>query len=180
MRVMIVVIEPHWTQLRNCLFPAGDTDEYFGFGLTGISRSDELCRLLLRRIVLADRSCLVRQSGSSVKPDPRFVDYVWALAKKSRSGLVDFHTHPFADAHVGFSSIDDQSDRINFPEFVEYLGSGPHASVVLGRRSLDARWYDAQTATIKPINLVRVLGDNMQTIVPTSAGPCADLATACI
>jgi hypothetical protein len=180
MKVMIVVIEQHWTQLRKCLFPAGDDDEHFGFGLTGISRSDELCRLLLRKFVLADSSCLVKQSGFSVKPDPRFVDYVWALAKQSRSGLIDFHTHPFSDTHVGFSGIDDQSELKSFPEVVEYLGSGPHASVVLGRRSLDARWYDAQTATIKPISLVRMLGDNMRTIVPSSADPQTALAPACI
>jgi hypothetical protein len=177
---MIVATEQLWTRLLAELFPRGDNREHFGFGLAGISGSKDQCRLLLRKFLPADSSCLVRQSGVNVRPHPIFVDYVWRLAKQTHSGLIDCHTHPFSDTHVGFSSRDDHSDLINFPELAEYLGSGPHASVVLGHRSLDARWYDAQTATIKPINLVRVLGDNMRTIVPTSANPQADLAPACI
>lgn len=169
MNVLLVAIEPYWTRLRRELFPPGNTHEHFGFGIAGISCFEGTCHLLLRRFIVADRSCVVKQSGVSVKPDPRFVEYVWKLARHSRASLIDFHTHPFSDSHVRFSGIDDRSEYANFPEIVKYLGDGPHASVVLGRNSLDARWYDAGIGQIKPISMVRVLGENLQTIIPTSA-----------
>jgi len=180
MKVIIVAVEQTWTQLQSALLPPGSGDEHFGFAIAGISRSEDVCRLLIRKFILADSSCLVKQSGANVRPDPRFVDYVWTLAKESCSSLIDFHTHPFSDTNVAFSSIDDQSERRSFPRAVEALGEGPHASVVLGRSSLDARWYEAATGEFRTISMVRVLGENLRTIIPTSARQPAALEAACI
>ncbi|GAF89265.1 unnamed protein product, partial [marine sediment metagenome] len=118
---------------------------------------------------LADNSCLLDQSGASVRPDPRFIDYIWTLVKKSNSSLIDFHTHPFSDTNVGFSGIDDRSEMESFPKAVEYLGNGPHTSVVLGRNSLDGRWYNPITKTLEPIAALKILGQKLTTITPTSA-----------
>jgi hypothetical protein len=169
MKVTIIMVAPQYAELRRRLFPLGDTDEQFGCGVAGVSGYPGGYNLLLRLFVPADKSCLVRQSAASIRPDPRFVEYVWTLAEKSGSSLIDFHTHPFCESYVRFSPIDDRDAKNGFPKMVERLGTGPHASVVLGRQSLDAQWYDARARVIRPVAEVRILGENLRTIVPTSA-----------
>jgi len=169
MKVNIVVTEQEYSYLHRKLFPPGDSNEHFGFGLAGINRCHGGCDLLLRKFISADSSCLLGKSGASVRPDPRFVDYVWTLAKKSSSHLIDFHTHPFSDINVSFSEIDDRSESESFPKAVECLGEGPHASIVLGKNSLDARWYNSQTNTLEPIDSVKILDDKLIIIIPTSS-----------
>lgn len=170
MNVNIIVTAAQYAELLRRLFPPGNTDEQFGCGVTGVSRYPGGFNLLLRRFIAADSSCLIKQSGASVRPDPRFVEYIWTLAEKSKGGLIDFHTHPFSSTHVQFSPIDDRDARRGFPKMVKRLGPGPHASIVLGVSSLDAQWYDTRTGAIKSIAKVRILGENLQTLVPTSAG----------
>lgn len=167
-QVQIFTTEYNHDDLRRRLFPPGDSNEHFGLGLAGVSHYPGGCNLLLRKFIAADSSCLIKQAGASVMPDPIFVDYVRALAKKSNSITIDVHTHPFSDKGVTFSGIDDRSEYESFPETVQLLGEGPHASVVLGRNSLDARWYDAKTGKLRPIAAVKVLGKSLKNIVPTS------------
>ena len=170
MKVKIVMTAIQYAWLQRSLFPPGNSDEHFGCGITGVSTYPSGCNLLLRQFIPADKSCLIQQSGASVRPDPRYVEYVWTLAERSAGSLIDFHTHPFCDTHVAFSSIDDRDARSGFPRMVARLGDGPHASVVFGTSSLDAQWYDARTRVIRPVAEVKILGENLQTILPTSAG----------
>ncbi|MFC1635732.1 hypothetical protein ACFL5Z_12905 [Planctomycetota bacterium] len=168
METKIILTETCYEHIRNQLFPPDDSKEHFGFGITGISRCHHICNILLRIFIYADKSCLETQSGGNVRPKREFIQYVWIMAKKSNGSLIDFHTHPFSDANVGFSGIDDNSEYESFPQAVKYLGDGPHASVVLGKNSMDARWYDPTTKILKPVTAVRILGDRMVTIRPTS------------
>jgi len=175
MKVTIIMLATQYVELWSRLFPPGKADEQFACGILGVSHNPGGCNLLLRRFMVADASCLIKQSGASVRPDPKFVEYIWTLADKSGSSLIDFHTHPFCDTHVRFSSIDDHDARDGFPKMVKRFGPGPHASIVFGRRSLDAQWYDAQSRTVKPVAEVKILGENLRTILPTSADPPAIL-----
>jgi molybdopterin/thiamine biosynthesis adenylyltransferase len=116
-----------------------------------------------------DKSCLTNQSGVSVVPDPRFVQYVYNAVKECKGGLITIHTHPFSNENVNFSGIDDRSEADSFPKEVELLEKGPHASIVFGRNSVDARWYDANTKQIKPIKAIKVIGESgTKTLTPTS------------
>lgn len=169
MRIRIIMTEQQYADLTGGLFPAGDDREHFGFALVGVSRSPANCNLLARKFILADESCLIAQSGVSVRPHPMFVEYVWTLAEKSLSGVIDCHTHPFSQDGVAFSSIDDADEEDGFAKKIARLGSGPHASMVLGRKSLDARWYDPRVKDFRPVDMVRILGQDLRTILPTSA-----------
>lgn len=168
MKVKIVTPKSIYDQIRETLFPADSPDEHFGFALAGVIRFFGLCQLLVRMFIPADKSCLIRQSPVSVRPDPRFTQYVWVLAKRSNSCLIDIHTHPFSDTHVTFSPVDDASDRESFFQAEAYLDHGPHASMVFGKNSLDARWYNPITGDFEPVTEVRVIGEQLVTITPTS------------
>ena len=169
MQANLIIPQECYELIRSKLCPLDDPNEQFGFALAGTSTHTGGCNILLRKFIYADNSCLIHQSGAAVKPDPRFVKYIWRIAKLSNSSLVDFHTHPFAGRNVCFSGIDDRSERESFPKAVKYLGKGPHASVVLGKDSLDARWFNTQTATIEPIAAVKILGQTLAVVTPTSA-----------
>ena len=169
MKVNIILTQIQYNKIHCSLLPADDPNEHFGFGIAGVSFYKGGCNLLLRDFIPADSSCLLVQTGASVRPKPGFIDYIWTLAKKSNSCLIDFHTHPFCDAGVSFSSIDNDSESKSFPMLVEFLGDGPHASIVLGRNSLDARWYNPETTILEPISLVKVIGEKLEFIVPTSS-----------
>jgi hypothetical protein len=168
MKVRIVTTQQQYELILRKLLPPGDSNEHFGFGISGISRYGGIINLLLREFVAADDSCLFSQSGANVRPDPRFIDYAWALAKKSKGGIIDFHTHPFSGRYVSFSGIDDRSEMDSFPKAVQYLGDGPHASIVLSTTGLDARWYNPKTKTVEPVTEVKILGEKLTVIVPTS------------
>jgi hypothetical protein len=75
----------------------------------------------------------------------------------------------FSNKHVTFSCIDDASDRESFPQAEAYLDHGPQASMVFGKNSLDARWYNPITGNFEPVTEVRVIGERLITITPTSA-----------
>jgi len=169
MKIQVIMPQLYYDEIRRVLFPPGDSHEHFGFGLTGFNRYRRTCNILLRIFIQADKSCLEDQSGANVRPKPEFTRYVWALAKKSNSGLIDFHTHPFSDKDVRFSGIDDASEADSFPKAAKILGVGPHASIVLGRDSLDARWYDPEARQLRPVTAVKVLGDRLTTIIPTGS-----------
>jgi len=123
---------------------------------------------LVRKFIVADKSCLMIQSAARVRPDSHFVRYAWTLAKETDSCLVAVHTHPFSDNGVCFSNIDDISDDESLPEAAKHLARGPHATIVLGRNSIAARWYDAKSDLLKPIKAIKILGTKLTTIVPTN------------
>ena len=168
MSVRIITTEDCYDRMRGQLLPLNDVREHFGFALASVSSSPDSCNLLIREFVAADRSCLLDQSGASVRPNPSFAGYIWTVAKESNSSLINIHTHPFSDKNVTFSGIDDRSEQESSPMEVKYLGPGPHASIVLGRNSIDARWYNAKTQQVEPVTEVKILGKNATSIVPTS------------
>ena len=168
MNVQIKATKKLWHNIKKTLFPPNDNREHFGFGLAGINNHSDGCNILLRKFIPADNSCLMKQAGAYVRPDLRFVYYVWKLAKESNSVLVDCHTHPFSGNYVGFSGIDDRSEYESFPKVVEYLGKGPHSSIVFGRNSLAARWYNPYKKRLEPITAIKIIGNTLEIIELTN------------
>lgn len=171
MEAQIVMTTKMYNEMLEKLFPQSNDSEQFGFIITGLSKHKNGHNLLCRKFIHADESCLTNQSGVSVVPDPRFVQYVYNAVKECKGGLITVHTHPFANEYVSFSGIDDRSEEDSFPKEVELLGKGPHASIVFGRNSVDARWYDAKTNQIEPIKAIKIIGESgTKTLTPTSQG----------
>jgi molybdopterin/thiamine biosynthesis adenylyltransferase len=157
-----------WNSIKKSLFPPNDSREHFGFGLAGINNHSDSCKILLRKFIPADNSCLIKQAGAYVEPHINFVHYLWNLAKESNSVLIDVHSHPFSNNIVNFSGIDDRSEYEGFPKAVEYLGEGPHASIVLGRSSVAARWYNSGRRCLEPIKAIKIIGNTLEIIKPTN------------
>ena len=82
MSVRIITTEDCYDRMRGQLLPLNDVREHFGFALASVSSSPDSCNLLIREFVAADRSCLLDQSGASVRPNPSFAGYIWTVAKE--------------------------------------------------------------------------------------------------
>ena len=170
MKMQIIMTQELYDQMQTSLFPVGCSDEQFGFIVAGVNQTGQTCKLLCRKFFYADPSCLIKQSGMGVVPDPRFVQFVWLITEQGKCCLINIHTHPFSDLGVAFSCIDDRSEAESFPKEVVFLGQGPHASMVFGRNSVDARGYDATSKQIFPVNEIRVIGSSgTRTLIPTSS-----------
>lgn len=169
MKTQIIMTTKMYNEMLEKLFPPNNDAEQFGFIITGISKHSNGNNLLCRKFIHADESCLINQSGVSVVPDPRFVRFVYNSVKECDGGLITLHTHPFTNEHVSFSGIDDRSEGDSFPKEVEILGKGPHASMVFGKNSVDARWYNTKTNQIKSIDAIKIIGGSgTKTLTPTS------------
>ena len=171
MNINILATEDFYSWMMRQLFPKDDPNEQFGFIITGLSKNEHGTNLLCRKFIFADKSCLIKQTPVAVAPDPRFTQYVWAIAKECNGGLITVHTHPFANSHVCFSGTDDRSEAESFPKEAAFLGNGPHANIVFGKSSLDARWYDPIKRQVWPINEFRIIGEHgTEVMYPTSLG----------
>lgn len=169
MDVKIITTKQMYDSMISQLFPDNNPLEQFGFIITGLSKHEKNINLLCRKFIYADKSCLTEQTGTSVVPDPRFVQYVWGIVKECNGGLITVHTHPFANERVSFSPIDDRSESISFPKELEFLGEGPHANIVLGTNSIDARWYNPEEKRVEPIKAIKIIGDiGIKVLTPTS------------
>ena len=168
MEVRLIITEDSFNHMRQEMLPDTNTNEHFGFAISGIKHHSHGCDILVRAFIPADESCLINQSSMSIKPNPKFTNYIWQLAKQSKSGLIDIHTHPFSETRVAFSGIDDKSEAESFPQAVKYLGEGPHASVVLGRNSIAARWYNPKTKSTEPIKAIKIIGRKITVVIPSN------------
>lgn len=170
MKTKIIMTQELYDQMQISLFPVGCPDEQFGFIVAGVNQTGQTCKLLCRKFIHADSSCLLKQSGVRVVPHPGFVQYVWLVAQQGKCCLINIHTHPFSDLGVAFSCIDDRSEAKSYPKEVAFLGPGPHASMVFGRKSVDARWYDAEAQQILPVSEIKIIGSSgIKTLIPTSS-----------
>jgi len=158
----IIVPEHLYQQIQRTLLPPGERNECFGVAMAGVCRCNHRFHLLVRTFTPAAPSCLLRQSPVSVRPDPRFMRFFWTVAKDSHASLLTIHTHPFAGTRVSFSGIDDRSEAESFPKLVAAVGPGPHASMVLGRDSLQAHWFNAQTGRVEPVDQVIIIGRTLR------------------
>jgi molybdopterin-synthase adenylyltransferase len=169
MKLQAIMTNGFYREMHRKIFPPDNDAEQFGFIVTGLSKHSGGHNLLCRKFIHADASCLVNQSGVSVVPDRRLVQYVYSAVRDCKGGLITVHTHPFSDECVSFSGIDDRSEADSFPKEVKYLGNGPHASIVFGRNSVDARWFNAKTRQIQPIDAIKIIGeDGIKLLRPTS------------
>lgn len=167
MQVLIVFTESVYRCATAHLLQATG-EEQFGFFLAGVCRADKDIRLLVREFLPAGRDALAAQSGVRVRPCREFTRQAWQRCRGETSVLLDVHSHPFSDRGVTFSGIDDRADQEAFPMAVRYLGPGPHASMVFGQRSVDARWYDAKTSKVRAVSEIRVLGSHLRRLRPTA------------
>jgi len=149
--------------------------EGFAFLLCGHSSTRNSFRLLVREVVLAGREELEYQHGTGVCPKKGFQVEVYERCYREGLDLIDVHSHPFAGEEVRFSPLDDASElgtsgREGTFQYLARKLPGVHlGSMVFGRKGLDARMYDPGRRRALPVDGVKVMGERMEIVLPTSS-----------
>lgn len=182
MNVDIVFPSPQWELLQRHLFEAAPdpgghgSDEQLAFALAAPVQSPTGVRLTIREVVPARPQDLEHRSPVAIAPTAEFVAAALSRCRQEGWSLVEVHSHPFSHGPgTTFSGVDWSSDRAKMPRVAELLPEHTlHATMVLGRSSLDAHYYDRGSASIRPIHRIRVLGvqagtPQLMRITPTGA-----------
>ncbi|TKD15795.1 ThiF family adenylyltransferase [Rhodobacter capsulatus] len=115
-------------------------------------------RLLVRKAVLVPHEdCALREPDRIVWPGI-WIEEAIDLAEAENLSLILIHSHP--GGLFDFSEADDQSDARVIPGLFEALGSLHGSAIMIPDGRVRGRLY-AQDGTCWPINLVSVIGDDI-------------------
>jgi hypothetical protein len=115
-------------------------------------------RLLAHHIVELQPEHFASQSGAFLDVEKSTAIAVAQHALDNQWGLVEIHSHPFANDHVGFSSIDTSYALPRFRWFAEKAQRAfPHAMLVFGKNSVDGLIYDPDADDMRKIDSVTIL-----------------------
>jgi molybdopterin/thiamine biosynthesis adenylyltransferase len=162
----IIFTASQWAALQDHLFGRTEPvspatcDEQMAFVLAGPSASSRGSRLIVRELVPAGRADLSHQSPAGIGPTGEFVAAALTRCVQEGWSLIEVHSHPFDHgASTTFSGIDWDNDRAKMPVLARLLPEhAHHATMVVGRSSLDAHCYDRTTSSIQPVRRISILG----------------------
>jgi molybdopterin/thiamine biosynthesis adenylyltransferase len=149
--------------------------EQFAFLLCGHNKVKDLLKLLVREAVIPDKKDIAYQHSGGVCPKKDFQIQVYQRCYDEKLDLIDVHSHPFALEKVFFSHIDDLSElgttgKDGTFTYLTRKINGIHlASLVFGKNSIDARLYVPERKKAFPIDRIRILGNTVEDITPTSS-----------
>ena len=134
-------------------------DEQLAFILASSNNSTQRRRLLAREMLKAGPEDLVEQGPAAIKPRPEFVMHALNRCRNENLHLIEVHSHPFSYGEgTTFSGIDWRNDEGKMPGLANLLPEMMHVTMVMGRDSLDAHYYDGTTKSILPVEQVVVVG----------------------
>jgi ThiF family len=135
------------------------SDEQLAFILASSNNGAQRLRLLAREMLKAGPEDLVEQGPAAIKPRPEFVMHALNRCRNESLHLIEVHSHPFSYGEgTTFSGIDWRNDEGKMPGLANLLPEMMHVTMVMGRDSLDAHYYDRATKSILPVEQVVVVG----------------------
>jgi molybdopterin/thiamine biosynthesis adenylyltransferase len=134
--------------------------EQMAFGLASVSRTAEGTLLYLTQLLFPDRADLKKQTAVSVCPTREFQGLVYFCARESKKAIVEFHSHPGAQAPE-FSSIDDTNARENAQYISRKLPEPVTLAMVVSNNrfdALDGLAYDRHREEFRQLDRLEILG----------------------
>ncbi len=186
----IILSSDLWSQLRNHLLRSndgrgqGDEHEQLAFVLAAPNVSSSRIRLVGHELLRAQPANLDHQSLSGISPNGQFVAAALTRCRREGWSLIEVHSHPFdSGSRTTFSDIDWPNDRMKMPRLASMLPDPfYHTTMVVGKNSLDAHYYQRATGAILPVQRVAIVGSPsddspvlrylpVSSSAPESAGP---------
>lgn len=154
----IVFSGEQYAQLHVHLFQENG-DEQAAYAFVSPSARDDKIRLLAHHIVLLQPGHFASQSGAFLELESSTAAAIAQHAIENQWGLVEIHSHPFANEHVGFSSTDTGYALPRFRWFAAKAHKAfPHVMLVFGQNSVDGLIYDPDIDDMRKIDSITILG----------------------
>lgn len=155
--VELVLPFGYLSKIREHLF--SDTSrEYLCHLLCGHTLVGNRLRFLACYFAHPESEDYVEQSMGSIRIDPEYDLRLRKECKRLNLSLVDIHSHPFSDHHVGFSGIDDHDEVEKYHYFERNLPESAFGSIVMGKSSLEGRIFlsapNAQRPRVLPLKVL--------------------------
>jgi hypothetical protein len=177
MRTTITFTASDYAALRQHLLRSEHQEEA-AILTAGVSQTDERLNLVVREITLVPEDGFTRRGSAFLDVKPEFMAPIIKRCRLDQMAFLLTHSHPFTRHGVSFSAIDDSGERQLIPKVHQRVPGLPHGTIVFGQESLDARlWFPDKDAP-QSVDRVRVIGDRLMGIQPTSARSTADVIPA--
>lgn len=170
-------------RLRAHLFQENQ-DEQAAYAFVSPADSDECLRLLVHHLVTLGPDAFLEQNATYLEVKPEIAAQIAQHALEGDFGLVEIHSHPFADESVAFSATDTDYALPRFRWFAEQIAQASgrafhHVMLVYGISSADAFYYNRADDAVQPVRRLLVLESPLQVtaIAPaevSSAGSAPD------
>jgi molybdopterin/thiamine biosynthesis adenylyltransferase len=162
----IVLSSTLWSELRSHLLSPNSErrrssdNEQMAFILAAPNASGSRTRLVGHELLHAERTDLDHQSPSAISPNGQFVATALTRCRQEGWSLIEVHSHPFdSTPRTTFSSIDWSNDRVKMPRLASMLPEPfYHATMVVGRNSIDAHYYQRASKVIRPVRQITIVG----------------------
>lgn len=153
----VVFSGAQYSSLHDHLFqPNGDEQAAYAFVSPSLSGTHQ--RLLVHHIVLLQPDHFAEQNGAFLQLEGSAAEAVAKHAVENQWGLVEIHSHPFADTSVGFSSTDTGYGLPRFRWFAKKVQrSFPHVMLVFGKNSADGLIYDSNSNSMRTVDRITIL-----------------------
>lgn len=144
-------------------------DEEAAFFTGGLSYTAERLNLLVRDVTVVPQEGFIEKGRIHLTIAPEFMAPIIKKARLNNLCVISAHSHPFSDNGSAFSSIDDYGDGLLMPKIQGRVPNRPHATMVFGKSSLDARVWEPGKSKSVQVDAVRVVGETIRDIIPTNA-----------
>ena len=144
-------------------------DEEAAFFIGGLSQTAERLNLLVREVIPVSEEGFIKKGRAHLTIAPEFMAPIIKRARLDNLCVISAHSHPFSDGGSAFSFIDDYGDDLLMPKIQGRVPNRPHATMVFGRSSLDARVWELGKMESVKVDAVRVIGETIRDIIPTNA-----------
>ncbi|MBL8134253.1 MAG: ThiF family adenylyltransferase, partial [Anaerolineae bacterium] len=159
--VDIVFTADQAARLRAHLFQENQ-DEQAAYAFVSPADSDECLRLLVHHLVTLGPDAFLEQNATYLEVKPEIAVQIAQHALEGDFGLVEIHSHPFADEGVAFSATDTDYALPRFRWFAEQIAQASgrafhHVMLVYGVSSADAFYYSRADDAVQPVRRLLVL-----------------------
>ncbi len=167
-----------WPVLRTHLLDQGE-QEQLAFLLAGTAQGHTWIRLLVREIIPVPPEAFEHQTATHLVVKPAFSRAILRRCCEEGLSLIEVHSHPFARQEVMFSATDLANEVEKFRYVAHKIPHIRHATLVVGQTGLDAHLWDGRRHRAVPVDRVRVLGNPIVDLLPTSSCKKDEMSTPC-
>ncbi len=162
----IRISENNWDTITRTLNHSlnASKGQYYEWGVIGIIKKVSDAVFLVTDVFEPANRKDIDCSKGGLRFSPNYIRRVQLYGRRNKAnGLIFFHTHPFSEGEVSFSSYDDSEEPKLMTNLRDVWPSSEHTGVVVGKKAIMARAY-LNEELVCPVTDLFVVGRTLKVI----------------